>query len=195
MSHSWVRASERKSNAGLTRRPAAVTSHCASQLESLAMPGNDSRAARLRLICGQRCAACQTDSARPRRCADPGRSVAADSPGNPPIRRVVCLPRARGYPPGRGDTGRTAVGRAGSFNSGKNAVATSVAPVVTKDCNLSEWHANELSTPRPRPAIGKVLKWHVWTRTVRAIPSPTSNAHNCNQTSILNAADARRDCP
>ena len=64
---------------------------------------------------------CQTDLARPRRCADSGRSVAADSPGNPPIRRVVCLPRAaRGYSPGRGDTGRAAVGRAGSFNSGKN---------------------------------------------------------------------------
>ena len=71
--------------------------------------------------------ACQTDLARlpPRRCADPGRSVAADSPGNPPIRRVVCLPRAaRGYPPGRGDTGRAAVGRAavgraGSFKSGR----------------------------------------------------------------------------
>ena len=46
-----------------------------------------------------RVTACQTDLARPRRCADPGRSVAADSPENPPIRRVVCLPRAaRGYP-------------------------------------------------------------------------------------------------
>ena len=50
--------------------------------------------------------------------ADPGRSVAADSPGNPPI-RSVCLPcAARGYSPGRGDNCRAAV--AGSFNSGKN---------------------------------------------------------------------------
>ena len=32
--------------------------------------------------------ACQTESARTRRCADPGGSVAAGSPKNPPVRRV-----------------------------------------------------------------------------------------------------------
>ena len=68
--------------------------------------------------------ACQTDLARPRRCADPGGSVAADSPGNPPIRRVVCLPRAaRGHPPSRGDTGCHGPGRrrAGRFVQLRNA--------------------------------------------------------------------------
>ena len=33
---------------------------------------------------------------------------------------------ARGYPPALGDTGRAAVGRAGSFNSGKNATVPSL---------------------------------------------------------------------
>ena len=84
---------------------------------------------------------CQTDLAGPRRCADPGRSVEADPigsdrdkseigfgrsveadpPGNPPIRRVDLPRAARGCPPCRGGTGRAAVGRAGSFNSGKSA--------------------------------------------------------------------------
>ena len=50
---------------------------------------------------------CQTDFklAKPRRCADPGSAAS------------IYLPRAtRGYPPGLGDTGRAALGRAGSFN-------------------------------------------------------------------------------
>ena len=60
----------------------------------------------------------ETELARPHRCADYRRSVAADATGISPIRRVVCLPRAAcGYPPGWGDAGQAALGRAGSFNS------------------------------------------------------------------------------
>ena len=54
---------------------------------------------------------CQTDSARPRRCADPGRLFAADL----------------------GDTCRATDGPAGSFNSGKNdvlALPTAGRPMV-----------------------------------------------------------------
>ena len=69
--------------------------------------------------------------ARPRRCADPRRFVAADFPGNPPIRRVDLSatrhPRLRA---GLGDTSRAAVGQAGSFNSGKNASAINPAKGV-----------------------------------------------------------------
>ena len=63
--------------------------------------------------------ACQNDLAqRPRRCAQPGRFVAADSPGNPPIRRVdpslsasamrhLRLPdRSGGHGPGHRRAGR-----------------------------------------------------------------------------------------
>ena len=51
---------------------------------------------------------CQTYLARPRRCSDPGRFVAEDSPEN-----SICLPRAT-----RGYRGRRRAGRL--FNSGKN---------------------------------------------------------------------------
>ena len=47
--------------------------------------------------------------ARTRRCADPGRSVAADTPENPPLRSVYHAPAA-GYPSDLGDTGRPSPG-------------------------------------------------------------------------------------
>ena len=59
-------------------------------------PGGPSRAHRRMLDTLH--AACQADLARPRRCADPDSFVAANLPGNPPIRSVDLLPR--GYPTG-----------------------------------------------------------------------------------------------
>ena len=47
--------------------------------------------------------------ARARRCADPGRSVAADPPENPPLRSVYHA-LAAAYPADLGDTGRPSPG-------------------------------------------------------------------------------------
>ena len=71
-------------------------------------------ALQLLLSAGQSVAcAYQTDLARTRRCADPGRSVAA-------LAASICLQSAPRRLPGRlGDTGRAAVGRDSWFNSGK----------------------------------------------------------------------------
>ena len=79
------------------------------------------------------------DLARPRRCVDPGRSVAAYSPGKSDSRPrlsaatrrqlPVCLLRAACYPPGRGDTGRpAAVGRLTPERTGTRPVGRQRAP-------------------------------------------------------------------
>ena len=68
-----------------------------------------------------RFAARQTNPARPRRCDDTCTFIAADSRESADLPcQSVCHARPVCHSAGLGDTGRAAVGRAGSFNSGKS---------------------------------------------------------------------------
>ena len=104
-----------------------------------------------RPVCGParmlRVTACQTDLARPRRCADPGRSVAAGSPGNPPIRRVDLSATRRPRLParsGRHGPGRRPAGRFVQLRKGRNCSFRSEGP---KGRNRKERRKNDPARP------------------------------------------------